>query len=585
MDSCLQIKKRHLEIRLTPMEICLQIPIHSFPDGRDEEATQNSLQVIDGELKNAVGQWILKENEKRRAKAVKKLEQDIRRRIMKALSKRTGHAFRKNGSDSYQFELLGSMVKYRPAFSDIPEPDLTITSEPDGKFLKYQAELKQDEALFIEKEAERIFKGLQVHKFVLNPPVSSGNPIKAMAHEFNAWNTEWLTGMPPMDEESMEEWLTLSGERICRNAAGTMATRNKKVQITPSAHYVQFKKNEKKKLTERCMEAAREAFRDYGVTRAPNEKGLLYGDTVLIFSKGQLSVSYHCSMTPHEVSVTAWKKDLQKAKKELELQFQKAAEQRDQELLKQYAYYADNFLVQSVYRFIQDNEKYITETAVVQAMRGTQVQLQTQISYTGTRRGMYNLLDKTAILEVMENMRKLGWIGNKTLKGTYGEFDILKIKTKIPELPKRPQQPMKDLLLKLRRKETLTDPEALCVMDGIFMKTELSGEDYMDLYHLTQNPNVVCCNMENYKSAFAKAPKEVLQFLKIQKELSDNKTTKKILSFVLKKEKKEEKKEVASPIEDGIKALPPMNGLMCEVCPYTDQCDGWNYAPFCMLKP
>ena len=73
----------------------------------------------------------------------------------------------------------------------------------------------------------------------------------------------------------------------------------------------------------------------------------------------------------------------------------------------------------------------------------------------------------------------------------------------------------------------------------------------MDLYHLTQNPNVVCCSMENYKSAFAKAPEEVLQFLKIQKELSDNKTTKKILSFVLKKEGKEEKRRLFRPSKMG----------------------------------
>ncbi len=541
-NSCLQIKKRHLEIYLTPMGICMQIPIHSFPDGKGEEVEEQSIQIIDKELKRAIGQWVQKENEKRRIKAIKKLEQDIRRQIMKVLSKRTGYAFLKNGSDSYQFELLESTVKYKPVFSDILELDIIITSEPDGKFSKYKAALKQDKALFIKKESERIFQELQAKEFALNPPISSGDPIKAMAHEFNIWNTEWLTGMSYMDEQNMEEYLTLSGDRICRNAAGTMITRNKKVHIIPSVHYAQFKKNEKKKLTERCMGAAKEAFQDYKVTCASNAKGLLYGDTTLTFSRGQLSISYHCSMPSHETSVTNWKKNLQKIKKEVELQFQKAIEKQEQELLKQYAYYTDNFLVQSVYRFIQDNEKYITETAVVQAMRGTKVQLQTEISYTGTCRGMYRLLDETVILEVIENMRKLGWIENKTLKGTYGKFDILKIKTKIPDLPKHLQRPIQDLLLKLRRKEMLTDPEALYVMDTIFMKAELNGEDYMDLYHLIQNPNVVCCSMEYYKSTFAKAPKEVLQFLKIQKELSDNKTTKKILSFVLQKEKKREGK-------------------------------------------
>lgn len=27
-----------------------------------------------------------------------------------------------------------------------------------------------------------------------------------------------------------------------------------------------------------------------------------------------------------------------------------------------------------------------------------------------------------------------------------------------------------------------------------------------------------------------------------------------------------------------------MNDVECEICMYTDHCDGWRYAPFCMAK-
>lgn len=27
-----------------------------------------------------------------------------------------------------------------------------------------------------------------------------------------------------------------------------------------------------------------------------------------------------------------------------------------------------------------------------------------------------------------------------------------------------------------------------------------------------------------------------------------------------------------------------MRDIECEICMYTDHCDGWRYAPFCMAK-
>lgn len=85
----------------------------------------------------------------------------------------------------------------------------------------------------------------------------------------------------------------------------------------------------------------------------------------------------------------------------------------------------DNPAVETILKMVQLNERYITATAVAQALRGTGVQLQATVMRTPDC-GKLNAISADYLKDLIYDMVDEEILRTVELKGTYGRFDILK---------------------------------------------------------------------------------------------------------------------------------------------------------------
>lgn len=88
-----------------------------------------------------------------------------------------------------------------------------------------------------------------------------------------------------------------------------------------------------------------------------------------------------------------------------------------------------NPVVPAIIRYVKANERYVTENAVVQALRGTKIQLNARLTQTEDC-GRLAYLSKEAVARVAKSLIDHRIIATREIKGEYGYFDLLK--TTIP---------------------------------------------------------------------------------------------------------------------------------------------------------
>lgn len=88
-----------------------------------------------------------------------------------------------------------------------------------------------------------------------------------------------------------------------------------------------------------------------------------------------------------------------------------------------------NPVVPAIIRYVKANERYVTENAVVQALRGTKIQLNAHLHQTEDC-GRLAYLSKEAVARVAKSLIDHRIIATREIKGEYGYFDLLK--TTIP---------------------------------------------------------------------------------------------------------------------------------------------------------
>lgn len=159
--------------------------------------------------------------------------------------------------------------------------------------------------------------------------------------------------------------------------------------------------------------------------------GILIGDTKIAFSCGQDKVTIAFTM-PSDPSVDAYQdtvenmwKDAYGQLAELNRKRTEAAKQERKEL---YQRVVADPLDGAILRFIEINETYITAVAVQEALRGVSVQLNTVIHETSDC-GMFNLLPGNLIVNEITRLINANLLSEKTMRGTYGKFYILKLTT------------------------------------------------------------------------------------------------------------------------------------------------------------
>lgn len=116
------------------------------------------------------------------------------------------------------------------------------------------------------------------------------------------------------------------------------------------------------------------------------------------------------------------REELEKTYKEIEQEVKQVCREKMEANRK----WLDNPIVPAVIRYIEKNEEYVTENAVIQALRGTTVQLQTVLHET-PECGKLNRFPVDEVKRVIDKMIHFNIIHEHSIDGKYGVFYILQM--------------------------------------------------------------------------------------------------------------------------------------------------------------
>ena len=93
----------------------------------------------------------------------------------------------------------------------------------------------------------------------------------------------------------------------------------------------------------------------------------------------------------------------------------------------------NNPVIPAVIEYVQMNERYVTENAVIQALRGTTIQLNSHL-YRTEACGKLSYFPKDVVENVVDELIKDKVIDTKEIKGEYGWFNTLKMSKRAEEI-------------------------------------------------------------------------------------------------------------------------------------------------------
>lgn len=312
-----------------------------------------------------------------------------------------------------------------------------------------------------------------------------------------------------------------------KNAVGTWYVDGKRIKKEWSDAY-QIHLN-RSKMMERCRTYAKDAFEPYSNIKCDGSSaGILYGDTKLSLDYKGLNIrDYAYKTPPYTESVTAWRKALSANIKNIQKEFENLEKARFEAFCKKYKLWFDSYLARHVMQFIEKNERYITENAVVQAMRGLKIALDTSIVNTeGCNRYCY--LENEVIQETIRALHRQGMLTSVTLKGTFGRFDILKIgdafrSVQLAMIAKEKdaewsEKKCADIQNRLRTQQAITDPEADVYFQHVILPNIESLEPamYMEMLSMIHQYYVFWNYQEQINNCFKNAPDVIKQFVKMR---------------------------------------------------------------------
>lgn len=331
------------------------------------------------------------------------------------------------------------------------------------------------------------------------------------------------------------------------NATGSIAFQASGTKLTDSEGYRHFKECEKSKLQDRCRNYAREAFAAYDSVECEKGcAGILYGDTLLTIKKGRVTLRGYQFKTPSfQVSVPAWKKNLEKHVKAIDAELNRLAEEEENKFRTRYRIFFDSILARDILEFIIANERYITTNAVAQAMRSTTIALDTAIKQTDGC-GRYRLIDADEIKGMVKILTRLAFLQPVSLKGTYGTFEILKVSATLLADLDRMREAIKaedaawskkeeeEIRKKIRENREMTDLEAEKYLIHVILKADTSDVPaFTDLISLLSNAAVTARHEEEIRDCAKRMPDIVRQFIKIRYAQSEDLAEKKRFKLLL----------------------------------------------------
>lgn len=373
--------------------------------------------------------------------------------------------------------------------------------------------------------------------------------LKKREKEYRTWLLPWIDGNPCFKKKEVRCSFRFSdGYPVMENATGSIAFQISGTKLTDSEGYRRFTECQKSKLQDRCRNYAREAFAVYDSVECEKGcTGVLYGDTSLTIKKGRVTLRGYQFKTPSfQVSVPAWKKNLEKHVKAIDAELNRLAEEEERKFRTRYQIFFDSLLARDILEFIIANERYITANAVAQAMRGTTIALDTAIKKTDGC-GRYRLIDADEIKGMVKTLMRLAFLQPVRLKGTFGTFEILKVSAVLLADLGRLREAIKaedtawsekeeeKIREKIRGNGEMTDLEAEKYLIHVILKADASNVPaFTDLVSLLSNTAMTARHEHEIRDCAKRMPDIVRQFVKIRHSQSEDLAEKKRLKLLQK---------------------------------------------------
>lgn len=187
--------------------------------------------------------------------------------------------------------------------------------------------------------------------------------------------------------------------------------------------------NAQKKTIKICQKTIESLQQAEGLQDDLNMSYALKDENIVIRGKhclGKLIIAPGEKITGTEI-----KKWLKNSRKEYELEQKRKQEEKEAELRSLQSY--GSLMAIDALRLIAQNERYITENAVVKNLRGMSQTLQSDIKDIENS-GKYGLLTGEGVKKTVHILDNDGLIYQQEIEGTYGWFYILKLRDKAKDL-------------------------------------------------------------------------------------------------------------------------------------------------------
>ncbi len=260
--------------------------------------------------------------------------------------------------------------------------------------------------------------------------------------------------------------------------------------------------------------------------------GLLYGKTSLCYGDSLLKKDYVIDCGSYKDNKEEWTNKLSLSFHDLMNDYQL---ERQNVMIEQCDAIPDlygDILIHDICEFVIENNECITRKAIIQAMRGTKVQLRVHISYTsGTDH--YNLFSEDEISHKIDELINRYVLYESYVKNRKYEFYMIKPNQIAYILASERYYTLSNALDKNQHQLSLNDYEYILLFDDLIQRP-LEIYDYLTILKWCDDVQFYCNRKNEIDEIFHNSPEVVNKMLKIRYSTEKNKTKKKILRELLK---------------------------------------------------
>ena len=265
-------------------------------------------------------------------------------------------------------------------------------------------------------------------------------------------------------------------------------------------------------------------------------EGFWFGNTTLLISSEKWEESYSIKINnpyTEAVEINDWLNNVKENINNQISQIEDKIKKEQKTIYDLTAKYRYSFISRDIIKFIQKNEEYITENAVIQYMRGNQVQLNTYIyelqDFIPYKNYSKEEIEKIILVLIKENILK-----KRTYNGKYGKFYTLHLNE---------NNYYKQILVNINEEELNCDPfndnafndfEAEKIFFEYEKKINIEIKDYIMLLKLINVKGFILRYYDEYICLMKSAPKEFKSFVKMKIDNEEDKLKKKILKEIVK---------------------------------------------------